>query len=311
MRRRAGGAGHRFRRARRRAAGTRLAGRGADRNRRRARGHRRTVADAARARPPHARAARRGVGRAAASAVRAGAGRRGRRSGAAHHRPPAPGRRRAVGVRAGAARTRMRRRVRVAGRARRTAAAPPRRRRARGPHLGRAVATAGSAADGVAGAAQAFARRSRTTAGSRCAWSSGAAASCRSLSSSTSPPARCACPRRAFPASFPPHGDPHARTRASLLHDGLQQRVGQPPAPRRLRQAGGRRVRRAAGELLPLARGDAQPQPHRRLVLRRRAGARVRRAAAAPRADRVSTNPKCRSPTARRSPPRSAPSTTG
>ena len=74
---------------------------------------------------------------------------------------PRQARRRAVGVRAGAARARMRRRVRLAGRARRTAAAPPRRGRARGPHLGRAVATAGPAADRVAGAAQALARRRR------------------------------------------------------------------------------------------------------------------------------------------------------
>ena len=49
-------------------------------------------------------------------------------------------RRSAVGLRAGVARARMRRRVRVARPARRARAAPARGRRARRPHLGRAVA---------------------------------------------------------------------------------------------------------------------------------------------------------------------------
>ena len=106
----------------------------------RARRHRRDPAHAACARAPAGGASRRRLDRAAARALRAGARGRGARSRAAPDRPLPEQRRRAVGVRAGAARARMRRRVRVARRARRARAAPARGRRARRPHLGRAVA---------------------------------------------------------------------------------------------------------------------------------------------------------------------------
>ena len=63
------------------------------------------------------------------------------------HRPLPELRRSAVGLRAGAARARMRRGVRVARRARRAPAAPARGRRARRTHVGRAVAASRAARD--------------------------------------------------------------------------------------------------------------------------------------------------------------------
>ena len=72
-----------------------------------------------------------------------------------------------------------------------------------------------------------------------------------------------------------------SHARPPPLHDGLQQRLGQPPSAHRVRAAVAAGFRRAAHELLPVDQGDAQPHPHRRLVLRRRARARAAGRAAA------------------------------
>ena len=195
---------------------------------------------------------------------------------------------RAVGLRPGAARARMRRRVRVA--AHRTTSARcagcrsrPREGRTWGV-LWRRPGQRGSAAaaplrlalaphaDGQL-AVRVLKRRGADVAAA-------GADRCRQAGVSRSPPpSRC---RRAV-ANIPCRAWRQARTDSRsnrngdgpslppLRDHGVQQRVGQPPAADRVRAAVAGRFRRAAHELLSFAQGHAQPQPHRRLVLRRRA----------------------------------------
>ena len=215
------------------------------------------------------------------------------------------GARRAVGVRAGAARARMRRRVRVARRARRACAAAARGRRARRPHLGRAVAAPGPARnrDGRAAAsraraARAPARRARAEAPRRRSRAARADRRRRPWSQARFSSAVDDSPE---PGAF---STELAMPTSPLAHHFYTMACNNAWSNHRLLAACSQLSQddfvATRDELLSLDQGDAQPQSHRRLVLRRRDRAQLSAASRRISRPAASTNPRSRSTPARR-----------